>query len=83
MRNLLVLFTLVLAIAGCTRLTAENYAKVKVGMSYSEVTSILGTPASCNEAAGVKSCRWGDDKSHATVHFAGEKVMLHSAENIR
>jgi hypothetical protein len=83
MRNLLVLSTLVLAIAGCTRLTAENYAKVKVGMSYSEVTSILGTPVSCSEAAGFKSCRWGDDKSHATVRFAGEKVVLHSAENIR
>jgi outer membrane protein assembly factor BamE (lipoprotein component of BamABCDE complex) len=71
------------ATAGCSQLTAENYAKVKVGMSYGEVTSILGAPASCDEAAGFRSCRWGDEKRHATVRFAGDKVVLHTATNIR
>jgi outer membrane protein assembly factor BamE (lipoprotein component of BamABCDE complex) len=83
MRTLLALFAIVLLVAGCSKLTPENYAKVKVGMSYNEVTSILGGPASCDEAAGFKSCRWGDEKRHVTVRFAGEKVVLHTAENIR
>jgi outer membrane protein assembly factor BamE (lipoprotein component of BamABCDE complex) len=69
--------------AGCSKLTAENYAKVKMGMSYNEVTAILGGPASCDDTAGFKSCRWGDDKRQVTVRFAGDKVILHTAENIR
>ena len=83
MRTTFLLAAVILAAAGCSKLTLENYAKVKTGMSYSEVTSILGAPASCDEAAGFKSCRWGDEKSHATIRFAAEKVVLHSAENVR
>ncbi|MDH4115683.1 MAG: outer membrane protein assembly factor BamE [Burkholderiaceae bacterium] len=83
MRTTFLLAAVILAAAGCSKLTPENYAKVKTGMSYSEVTSILGAPASCDEAAGFKSCRWGDEKSHATIRFAAEKVVLHSAENVR
>jgi hypothetical protein len=30
-----------------------------------------------------KSCRWGDDSRNITVRFAGDQVVLHSAENIR
>jgi len=83
MRILVFAAATALATAGCNQLTAENYARVKVGMSYSEVTSILGAPTSCDEAAGFRSCRWGDQKRHATVRFAGDKVVLHTAENIR
>lgn len=74
---------LLLTVAACSKLTPENYAKIKAGMSYDEVTAILGGPDSCSDVAGFKSCRWGDDKRHVTVRFAGEKVVLHSAENIR
>jgi outer membrane protein assembly factor BamE (lipoprotein component of BamABCDE complex) len=70
-------------IAGCSRVTADNYAKLKVGMSYQETTDILGPPTGCDEAAGFKSCRWGDDKSNITVRFAADKAVLHSAENVR
>jgi len=83
MRISVTLAVVALLAVGCSKLTAENYAKVKTGMTYSEVTAILGSPASCDEAAGFKSCRWGDDKRHATVRFAADKVILHSAENIR
>ncbi len=83
MRIPVTLAVVALLAAGCSKLTAENYAKVKMGMTYSEVTAILGAPASCDEAAGFKSCRWGDDQRHATVRFAADKVILHSAENIR
>jgi outer membrane protein assembly factor BamE (lipoprotein component of BamABCDE complex) len=79
----MVLAALALVVAGCSKLNAANYAKVKVGMSYSEVTAILGSPASCDEAAGFRSCRWGDDKRNATIRFGAEKVLLHTAENLR
>lgn len=83
MRILVFAAAVALATAGCNQLTAENYARAKVGMSYGEVTSILGAPTSCDEAAGFRSCRWGDQKRHATERFAGDKVVLHTAENIR
>lgn len=83
MKTMTALGVLILLLAGCSKLTPENYAKLKLGMPYSEVTAILGSPASCDDIAGFKSCRWGDDKRHVTVRFAGDTVVLHSAENIR
>lgn len=80
---LLAALALALLVAGCSKLTAENYAKIKVGMAYAEVTAIIGNPASCSDIAGFKACRWGDDKSNVTVRFVGDKVVLHSAENIK
>ena len=72
-----------LLFAGCSKVSAENYAKLKVGMAYNEVTAILGSPAGCNDTAGFKACKWGDDKSSITVRFAADKVVMHSADNVR
>ena len=74
---------LLLALAGCSKLTPENYAKLKVGMTYGEVTAILGAPDRCEDAMGFKSCRWGDDARNVTVRFAGDAVILYSGENLR
>ena len=38
--------------AACSKVTAENYAKVKTGMEYKDVTGILGNPASCDDVVG-------------------------------
>ena len=70
-------------LTACSKITAENYAKLKAGMSYKEVTGILGNPTSCDDVVGFKSCKWGDEKSHITVRFAGDAVIMHSAENLR
>jgi outer membrane protein assembly factor BamE (lipoprotein component of BamABCDE complex) len=72
-----------LLLSACSKVTAENYAKIGVGMAYADVTAILGSPASCNDTVGFKVCRWGDDKRSITVRFAADKVVLHSADNIR
>ena len=89
MRTILVLAALMLTTTGCSNLTQESYTKLKVGMTYSEVTAILGDPTSCDDVLGLMSCQWGDGNlwgdgnRHVTVRFAGEKVLLYSAENIR
>ena len=70
-------------LASCSKVTADNYAKVKSGMEYREVISILGNPASCDDIVGFKSCKWGDEKSHIIVRFAGDAVIMSSAENLR
>jgi hypothetical protein len=69
-------------LAACSRITAANYDKLKSGQSYEEVTGLLGEPTRCNEALGLRSCQWGDDKSHIVVNFVGGKAALFSAENI-
>ena len=83
MRVAIALAAALLIVAGCSKLTPENYAKIKAGMAYNDVTAVLGGPDSCSDTAGFKSCRWGDDKRSITVRFAGDTVVLHSAENIR
>ena len=70
-------------LAACSKVTAENYARLSVGMTYQETTAILGSPARCDDTAGFKACKWGDDKSGITVRFAADKAVLFSAENIR
>ena len=70
-------------LASCSKVTADNYAKIKSGMEYREVISILGNPASCDDVIGFKSCKWGDEKSHIIVRFAGDAVIMSSAENLR
>ena len=69
--------------AGCSRLTMDNYNKIKGGMTYNEVTSILGSPDKCSDIIGVRNCVWGDEKKSVTVSFVGDKVLLFSANNIR
>lgn len=70
-------------LAACSKITAENYAKLEVGQDYQQATSVLGEPTRCDDMAGFKSCRWGDDKSNITVRFVGNKIAFLSAENIK
>jgi hypothetical protein len=70
-------------LAACNRVTAENYDKLKSGQTYEEVKGFLGEPTRCDELVGLRSCRWGDDKSNITVNFVSGKAVLFSAENIR
>jgi len=72
----------VLLLAGCGRLTMENYSKIAVGMHYDEVTRLIGSPTTCDDIMGLRHCTWGDEKRSATVTFAGEKVMLFSSSNL-
>ena len=73
-----------LALAACGGgLTAEKYAQIKIGMEYTEVTALIGKPDRCDEAIGLKTCTWGDDKRGATLRFVGEKVVFHSSTNLR
>jgi hypothetical protein len=68
---------------GCSKLTVDNYAKLKVGIEYSEVVRILGKPDSCSEALFVKNCVWGNEQKNITVNFLGDKVMLSTSRNIK
>lgn len=78
-----ILVLLCLLQVACSRLTAENYAKIKMGMTYPEITNLLGKPDHCNDLAGFKSCQWGNDQRGITIRFLQETVVLYSAQNIQ
>lgn len=74
--------TLLLVLAACSPVTAENYAKVKVGMTREEVHDILGKP---DEVAGgdfgpisMSAETWKGRKQTVKVTFGGDKVALKS-----
>lgn len=74
--------SMVLFGAGCSKLTQQNYAKLKVGMEYKEVTGILGDTAACDAAIKAKSCTWGDQKKNITVNFVADKVVFMTCKGL-
>jgi hypothetical protein len=79
----LVLFLAIAGLAACSKVTSENYNKLESGMTYTEVTVILGGPDSCSEALGTKSCVWGDDKHNITVSFIADKMIAASGTGLK
>lgn len=79
----LTLIALALGLAACSKLTLANYDRVKVGMPYDEVVTLIGEPARCNETLGLRACHWGTEEQGATITFAGGKVMVSSAKNLK
>ena len=78
-----VLAAMILALAGCSKVTAENYAKIEMGMEYKDVVAILGTPSEAKDAMGTKSCVWGKDGKTISIKFVADKVVFHSAKGLK
>ena len=79
---ILIIGTALLLITGCSKVTKENYDKLKIGQDYDQVVEILGKADECGGAMGIKDCRWGDDNRHISVKFAGNKVVIFSAKGL-
>jgi hypothetical protein len=76
------LAVMVLFGAGCSKLTKQNYDKLKVGMEFTEVTGILGNAASCDGAMAFKNCTWGDEQKNITVKFVADKIVFMACKGI-
>jgi hypothetical protein len=76
-------FSAALLLTACSKLTLAHYDQVKVGMAYEDVTVLIGAPARCDEALGVRRCHWGDEQRSADITFAGGKVLLTTAKNLK
>ena len=74
--------TFVLAACG-SKISLENYGKLRTGQSYEEVKQILGDPARCDEVLGIRTCVWGDEQRGISVNFVAGQVMLLSAKNLK
>ncbi|MBN1839431.1 MAG: DUF3862 domain-containing protein [Campylobacterales bacterium] len=75
MRYFLIIFVM-LFIAGCSKVSKENYDKIDVGMSFKEVNAILGKANTCDALIGMSDCTWGDEKQYIKIKFVADKVML-------
>lgn len=78
---ILAVATLVL-LAACGKLNKENYQQIEVGMDYSEIESLLGNPAECDETLGMKQCVWGGDEKNISVKFVADKVTIYSQKGL-
>jgi hypothetical protein len=78
-----VIASLALLSACGSQLSLENYNKLKVGQSYDEVKQVIGDPARCDEALGVRTCVWGDEQRGISVNFFAGKVLLLSARSLK
>jgi len=71
---------LLLCLAACgSRLSQENFDKIREGMSQKEVREILGEPvnASGGSVLGLsgEEAVWRNEKTTITVHFLNDKVV--------
>ena len=66
----------------CSKLTQENYEKIKLGMGYEEVEDILGQAQKCDSSIGVTNCRWESNGKHIKIQFIADKVVLFSAKGL-
>lgn len=83
-RTVCVVLALVFMTAvGCSKVSKENYDKLKVGMAYDEVVSIIGSPDSCSETFGTKTCLWGSEKKRIKASFIGSKAVAFSSKGLR
>lgn len=81
--RLSITLALLAALVGCSKLTVENYGKIKPGKGYAEIVALLGKPDSCSEALFMKNCVWGDEQRNITVNFVGDKAALFTSKNIK
>jgi len=81
-RNLLIILNLLLVVS-CSKLTLQNYDKLKTGMSYDEVVNIIGKPGHCKEKLGARQCQWGEDgTTQITTSFIAGSAVFYSHENL-
>lgn len=73
----LLLIVPILMLVGCTdsKVTRSQYNNVDMGMRYSEVVHILGTPTWCDNFDRPNECRWGTDERHVHVTFVARRVV--------
>ena len=67
---------------GCSKITQENYNKLKIGMEYNEVLKILGKPDHCESVLSMKNCIWEESSKSITIKIAANKVVFMSSHGI-
>lgn len=85
MQNLfkfIALFLSLYLLGGCSKLTPENFDKIKTDMGYAQVVELLGDPSRCDTLLIAKSCVWEDGKKKIDIKFVADKVVLTSSSGL-
>ena len=87
MRPLAFALLAALLIAGCSRVTQDNFLKIQEGISEQEVAALLGSPTESNSVnvLGVSgtASRWVAKDAVIAVRFVNGKVALKSFEKLQ
>ena len=67
---------------GCSKLNRENFDKIKIGMDFQEIVSIIGEPDKCDGLLGAKNCIWGNEDKNITVKFVADKAVAPSMKGL-
>ena len=70
-------------LAGCNKLTEDNYSKLKMGMERKEVERIFGTPKECQSAFKATNCSWQEGDTTLQVQFVESKVLSYFGNKIK
>jgi hypothetical protein len=71
-----------LFIFACSKVTQENYEKIKLDMAYEEVVNILGKAQECDSSIGITNCRWESNGKYIKIQFIADKVVFFSAKGL-
>jgi len=82
-RSLSFLLVPILLLAACSKVSMENYQRLKTGQHYDEVVAVVGPPARCDELLGVRQCVWGDEQRNIKIGFVGDRVLTLAANNLK
>lgn len=77
------LFTLLLLLTACSKLSMANYQLLKVGMEYDQVTQVIGAPTQCEETLGTRNCLWGDESTSIKATFIAQKAVMFSHKGLK
>ena len=81
--KLLLCSVVILGLVACSKVNNENYQMLESGMDYNEVEVLLGAPLECQEALGLKQCKWGNEQRFIDIKFVANKVTFHSMKGLR
>lgn len=76
--KVLILSSLLVLLAACSKVTEENYQQVENGMTVDQVAKIIGKPdvTESTNLAGISTSRseWHGKKGVISIRYIGEKV---------
>ncbi|MCF8049768.1 MAG: protein kinase [Desulfobacterales bacterium] len=80
--SIIVILFVLLLFLGDGSVTKEKYSQLRMGMTYSEVTDILGNDDECRVELGIKNCVWGSEGKNIKVTFIADKAISFSNKGL-
>lgn len=70
------------SVAPPSKVTKENYDKLKFGMKYEDVAAVLGETPHQSKRWGLKEFTWADGERHIHVKFAAGRAVYFSSKGL-